>query len=209
MDTSRFRVKAALVLGLASLAGFASADRLFNIPTAKPLPNVGYRFEHLGGLNVGRASESFLAFSAFNGVEVEARRRLRDNESGRLTFDLSYNVIGPVAGTSPGISVGILDTFNETRDGIRTYVAFTFRELLEVSDLGENGDFTFGFQTGDLDALFAGFSLPLSSRTKFITEWNGARLTTGFDYTPIKGLSARVFTQDNILLAGISFTRKF
>lgn len=199
-----------LCLGLLGLlASVAFADRLVNVPTARPLGKNAIRFEYLGGLNNSGAEEQFVAFSVLNGFEFEARRRIRPQENGRTTFDLAYNVLGPVASTAPGISVGLLDGLGETLDGRRAFLALTFRELLDVGEVGENGDVTLGYQSGSLSGFFVGISLPFSGRTRMIVEHNGARLTSGFETNLIKGLDARLFVQDQLLLGGISFSRRF
>jgi hypothetical protein len=191
------------------VASVASADRLVNVPTARPLGKNAIRFEYLGGLNNSTAEEQFVAFSVLNGLEFEVRRRIRPEESGRSTFDLGYNILSPVASTAPGISVGVLDGLGETLDGRRAFIALTFRELLDVGEVSENGDVTLGYQTGSLSGLFVGISLPFSGRTRMIVEHNGARLTSGFETNLVKGLDARLFIQDQLLLGGIIFSRKF
>jgi hypothetical protein len=191
------------------VAGVASADRLVNVPTARPLSKNAIRFEYLGGLNSSTAEEQFVAFSVLSGLEFEVRRRIRPDENGRSTFDLGYNLLSPVASTAPGISVGVLDGLGETLDGRRAFIALTFRELLDIGEVGENGDVTLGYQTGSLSGLFVGISLPFSGRTRMIVEHNGARLTSGFETNLLKGLDARLFIQDQLLLGGISFSRKF
>lgn len=193
----------------AAIASTASADRLVNVPTARPLSKNAIRFEYLGGLNNSSAQEQFVAFSVLNGLELEVRRRIRPEESGRTTFDLGYNILSPVASTAPGISLGLLDGLGETVDGRRAFLALTFRELLDIGEVGENGDVTLGYQTGKLSGLFVGISLPFSGRTRMIVEHNGARMTSGLESNLTKGLDARIFIQDNLLLGGISFSRKF
>ncbi len=197
------------VLFVVSAAGSALADRLVNVPTARPLSKNALRFEYLAGLNNTSAEEEFLAFSVLNGLEFEVRRRLRPDESGNVTFDLGYNILSPVASTAPGISLGVLDGLGKTVDGRRAFLALTFRELLDIGEVGENGDFTLGYQTGSLSGFFVGISLPFSGRTRMIVEHNGARLTGGLETNLTKGLDAKVFVQDKLLLGGISFSRKF
>jgi hypothetical protein len=201
--------KVLVTSSLALLASMTFADRLVNVPTARPLSKNAIRFEYLGGLNNSSAEEEFVAFSVLNGLEFEVRRRLRPDENGKTTFDLGYNILSPVASTAPGISLGVLDGLGETVDGRRAYIALTFRELLDVGEVGENGDMTLGYQTGSLSGLFIGISLPFSGRTRMIVEHNGARLTSGFETDLVKGLDARIFIQDQLLLGGISFSRKF
>lgn len=207
MSASFGRVWGLVFVGL--LSGQAMADRLVNVPTARPLSKNAVRFEYLAGLNNTGAQEQFMAVSVLNGLEFELRRRIRPEENGRTTFDLGYNILSPVASTAPGISVGLLDGLDETVDGRRAFIALTFRELLEVGEVGENGDVTIGVQSGSMNSVFFGFSLPFSGRTRLIVEDNGARVTAGIETNFLKGLDAKLYVQDKLLLGGVSFSRRF
>lgn len=195
-----------VVLGFSA---FSFADRIVNVPVARTIGYRAVRYESLYGVNEIGTREQFLAVSPIRFVEIEFRNRQRLGENGRLTFDVSRNLTPAISGTAPGLSVGILDALNETLDGRRGYIALTFKELLEVSDTGEPGEVTIGFQSGSKDSAFLGISLPLSARTRFLTEHNGFRLTAGLESEVLKGFRARTFVQDRTLLMGLSYSIKF
>ena len=168
-----------------------------------------FQFTDLESTNQAGSRDRSSGYSPIHGFEFDFRQRMRADESGHLTMDFAYNFIAPVASISPGISVGMLDAFNETVDGKRTYVAFTFRELLQVGEKGANGDVTMGVQFGHLNSGFVGVSLPLSENFRLLTEHNGARISTGFELEAAKGIRARVVTQEGTLLFGLNLTHRF
>ena len=187
----------------------AHADRLVNTPVARSLPVGTFRYETLYGSNQPGVREQFIAFSPVLGLEFEARNRERNNETGKFTFDAAFNLIAPVATFSPGISIGVLDALGETIDGRRTYLAITFRELLDVGERSIGGDVTFGYQTGRLNTVFVGVNLPLSTRTRFIAEHNGARITAGFELRLNRMIAFKLYSQESYVLSGISLSTKF
>jgi hypothetical protein len=160
-------------------------------------------------MNQGGSRDRLIGYSPLTGVEFDFRQRFRPNENGHGTFDLAYNFVSPVAALAPGISVGMLDGLNETIDGRRTYIAFTFRELLDVGEKGANGEVTMGVQFGHLNTGFVGVSLPLSSNLRFLVEHNGARISTGFDLSLQNRIHGRVITQDGLLMLGLNYSHRF
>jgi hypothetical protein len=188
---------------------FAQADRILNVPIGRSLPFHVLRTETLFGLNERGSREQFMAFTLFSGVEVELRNRNRDDDRGNTTADFAYNLISPVASLSPGVSFGILDSANKSLDGSRGYMAITFREMFDIGQVGEAGDVTIGFQFGSLNSGFWGASLPISGRTRLLFEHNGARASAGIESNLYPGLNLRIFTQQETLLAGVSYSVRF
>ena len=132
------------------------ADRLFSIPMGRSLPKGLVRFEALTAPKNRFAHDEFLAFSPLSSLEFELRNRDRNFESNNPSVDVSYNLVTPIAGLAPGISVGVLDATNETDFQRRAFIAITFRELFDVSQAGEYGDLTFGYQFGSSTSGFVG-----------------------------------------------------
>jgi hypothetical protein len=198
-----------LSVSLGLIAGLVHADRILNVPTGRTMGLGTFRAEYLYGLNNRGAKEQFIGFSPVSSLDIELRNRFRFDDPGNLTADVSYNYVAPVPSISPGISFGVLDASNRTLDGRRGFVAITFREALDIGQVSENGDFTIGMQFGGISSGFMGVALPLSGRTKFLFEHNGARLTGGIESNLIKGLNLRVFTQENLLLGGLSYAIRF
>jgi hypothetical protein len=191
------------------VATCAHADRLFSIPMGRSLPKGTYRFEQLSSATNRFAKEQFFAFVPISELEIELQRRERSFESNGIGVNLSYNLFTPIAGLSPGISVGVLDSLNETALRRRGFIAITFRDLFDVSQNGEYGDVTFGYQFGSKTAGFIGCQLPFSTQLKAIAEFNGQDLTTGLSFQFSSEFRGRVFIQNNITLAGFSYSHRF
>lgn len=187
----------------------AFGDRLIDVPIGRSLRMGSFQISDMEGMNQGGAHDRYFAYAPLVGLEFAIRERSRPGESGHSTLDFSYNFVAPVAALSPGISVGILDGLNETLDGRRTYVAVTFRELLDVGDKGANGEVTMGVQFGRLNTGFVGVSLPLSINFRLMAEHNGARISAGFELGIDKSIHARVITQDGTLLLGLNLSHRF
>jgi len=191
------------------LCGFAFADKVIDVPTGRSLPKGTFQFYDMEATNQNGARDRYLAYAPIMGLEFGLRQRMRPNESGETTFDFAYNFLSPVSSVAPGISVGMLDVLDQTIDGQRTYLAITFRELLQVGERGANGEVTMGVQFGQLNTGFVGVSLPLSQNFRLLTEHNGNRISTGFELEMAKGIKARVVTQEGTLLMGLNLSRRF
>ena len=168
-----------------------------------------FQISDMEGANQSGTRDRYFAYAPLTGIEFGLRQRMRPGESGHTTFDFAYNLIAPVASLSPGISVGMLDGLNETPDGRRTYIAFTFRQLLDVGDKGANGEATMGVQFGHINSGFVGVSLPLSTNARFLVEHNGVRISTGFELAFARTARARVITQEGTLLLGLNLSHRF
>ena len=187
----------------------AFGDRVIDVPIGRSLRMGTFQISDMEGMNQSGSRDRYFAYSPLVGLEFAVRERMRPGELGRATLDFSYNFIAPVAALSPGISVGILDGLNETVDGRRSYVAFTFRELLDVGNKGANGEVTMGVQFGHLNTGFVGVSLPLSNNLRLLAEHNGVRISTGFELGIDKSIRARLITQDGTLLLGLNLSHRF
>ena len=202
-------MRAWLSIGILGVGAFAFGDRLIDVPIGRSLAMGTFLISDAEGANQSSSRDRYIGYSPLTGVEFDFRQRVRPGESGHTTFDISYNIISPVADLSPGISVGMLDGLNETLDGRRTYIAFTFRQLLDVGEKGANGEVTMGVQFGHLNTGFVGVSLPLSGNARFLVEHNGVRISTGFELAIAKTVRTRVITQEGTLLLGLNLSHRF
>jgi hypothetical protein len=200
---------AMVVLAGSAISPHALADRIFSIPIGRALPLGTLKLEMAASGNSRISRDRYVAFTPIPKLEIETRSRQRAGESGDWTYDFSYNFLPPVPGLAPGISIGMLDTLGNTLDGKRAFIAITFREQLEVGQVGEYGDVTIGYQTGKLTSPFVGATLPFSGTTRLLFEHNGARVTVGLQERLYRGLTLRVFTQDNATFGGLVYQRKF
>lgn len=187
----------------------AFGDRVIDVPIGRSLRMGTFQISDLEGMNQSGARDRYFAYAPLIGLEFAVRQRMRPGESGHTTVDFAYNFVAPVAGLSPGISVGVLDGLNETLDGRRAFIAVTFRELLDVGDKGANGEATLGLQFGSTNTAFVGVSLPLSNNLRFLAEHNGYRISTGFELAIDKSIKGRLFTQDGTLLLGLNLSHRF
>ena len=197
------------VLLFTSLGCAAFADRVIDVPIGRSLAMGTFQASFLEATNQNGAHDRYLAFAPITGFEIAIRERARAGESGHGTVDFAYNIVAPVAALSPGISVGMLDSLNETIDGRRTYVAATFRQLLDVGEKGANGEVTMGIQFGHLNSGFVGASIPLADNFRFLAEHNGARISAGFELALAKTVRVRAISQEGTLLFGLNLSRRF
>lgn len=202
-------MRTAILLCTIALSNFANADRILNLPIARTIGFRNVRYESFAYTNTVGNSDQFLAFSPIQNWEIEARQQRRPNFGSRETFDFQRNLLPAFVSTSPGISVGMLDTMNNTLEGRRGFVALTFKELLEVSEAGEPGEVTLGYQFGRRTSGFVGGTLAISSRTRLFFEHNGQALTVGADSEILPKLKVRMFTTENTLGFSINYTVRF
>ena len=195
-----------LVVGVCSLA---LADRIIDVPIGRSLRMGTFQFSDMEGMNQSGTHDRYFAYAPLVGLEFDFRQRSRPGESGHTTLDMAYNFFAPVASLSPGISVGVLDALNETLDGRRTYVALTFRELLDIGDRGVNAEATLGVQFGSINTGFVGVSLPLSTNFRLLAEHNGFRISAGFELAFDKSVRLRAITQEGTFLLGLNLSRRF
>lgn len=198
-----------LSIVIVSLGALSFGDRIVDVPIGRSLLMGTFQISDLEGMNHGGVHDRYLAYSPLRGFEFGLRQRTRPKETDKLTFDVAYNIVAPVAGLSPGISVGMLDGLNQTIDGRRTYVAFTFRELLDVGQKGSNGEATMGVQFGHINSGFVGVNIPFSDNFRLLVEHNGARISTGFEYAVDKSVRARIISQEGLFLMGLNLSRRF
>lgn len=197
------------ILFCLGLFSTAMADRLIDIPTGRALPKGMLQFSNLEAFNQNGSRDRYLAFAPLPSFEFAVRQRMRPGESGDATLDFAYNLLPPVASVTPGISVGVLDALDETLDGQRTYLAMTFRELLEVGERGAYGEVTLGVQFGSINTGFFGASLPMSQNFRLLAEHNGYRISAGFEYQIAQAIRVRAVTQEGTFLMGLNLSRRF
>jgi hypothetical protein len=198
-----------VTLVVVGFGAMSFGDRIVDVPIGRSLQMGTFQISDMEGMNQGSVHDRYVAYSPLHGFEFGIRQRTRPSETDKVTADFAYNIVAPVAALSPGISVGMLDALNATVDGRRTYVAVTFRELLDVGQKGSNGEATMGIQFGHINSGFVGVNLPLSNNFRFLVEHNGARISTGFELALDKKVKARIITQEGTLLMGLNLSRRF
>jgi hypothetical protein len=198
----------ALVLGAASLA---TADRLITIPLGRKVPFDNFKFDTFIEMSSGRTWDRYIGFGLTHEIEIDYHGEKIDHGPMRDTFDLSYNLISPLVNQAPGISAGVQDVLNRTRNGRRVYIATTWRQA--VDNVGKGNlpfETTLGVSEGHDVRPFVGVSIPLSDQVRFLTEHDGFRIATGFEYKAFKNaFSARLIYRDQDVMFGANLTLKF
>lgn len=185
------------------------ADRLITVPTGTKVFSGHLKLEGLRWQD-DDSERAWVTYGVNRSVEVGITYFRPSGETGKLSFDASYNIVSPILDTSPGISVGFLDGANVTPEGRAFYLATTFR-------LGNDGEYNqdvptelhFGFWTRRTGLMFVGASLPLSQQVRLVAEHDSKSLTAGVDLRPMKPLSIKLLAREGRPAFGLAWTQKF
>jgi len=191
------------------LAAFASADRLIDIPTARKIVYLDFRYEFRAQPFAGGAYEHYLGIGVGKAFELDLRNVVPMAGRPEGTFDFAYDYIAAIPGASPGISMGVQDAANVTQDGRRFYAVTTYREPLDVINGSVNTDVTIGVQTGSLTSPFVGFLLPFSKQFFLVGEDSGFRVSAGIELRPANNVSIRFVTRGSTTLLSLSASSRF
>lgn len=202
-------LRPSLVLCVLALSLCVQADRLINMPTGTKILKKTIKFDTIfqQGDWSGKARHSigFAILDSFDAELVYERFRPRAQAG---TFNFSYNYVVPVEDITPGISVGVMDAANRTRDGRMLYFAATFR-YSQLGDFNANtpAEATIGAGLGR--GLFLGAVLPMTDSFRLIAEHDGLKLQAGFEIRPVKDLYFRwVHAQDRSQM-NLGFVQRF
>jgi hypothetical protein len=160
----------------------------------------------LGG---GRTQEYFFGFGLSPFLDMEIRSEYFDGSSPKGTFDIGYNYISPIPDITPGITLGVQDALDQTRDGLRFFGAITYRPVFSTINGDIPADLTIGVFAGSRNAPFAGGTIPFSREFRFLYEYNGTRFASGIEVLPMKDLGFRLVFRDRDVLGGMHYTRRF
>lgn len=199
------RVFPLLVLGLASGAW---ADRLINVPVATKLVAGTVRYEQAFGLSDRAVRRESLLYAVDDTLEVEARH-LRSDGSDAFTLDLYATLLSPFKGYAPGFAFGVRDALGATGDGLRPWVAVTFREPFQLGEIERGADFTIGAFFGRHGSALVGFSIPFGPDLRLLAENDGYRLSAGFQYAPVRSLELRLLVEDLTPLGSLRYSIRF
>ncbi len=198
------------MLGLVSLAGWARAERLIEIPTGTKIPFGAVRFERVQPLGGGREGESLLGLGI--GLSFDTELRLVDRGGGRQigTFDFAYNYVTPFMGLTPGISFGVQDALSRSERGRRYFAALTYRDPAQAIGGELPLDLTLGFFYGrDRSTPFIGVSMPFAEPMRLLMEHDGLELRAGVELRPLPGLRGRVIFSDRSVLTSLGYMLRF
>jgi hypothetical protein len=191
------------------LPAVSQADRVISMPTGRKIPFGVVQLEYAGDVRNSGAFESYFGVGASPEIELEVR--YRQMASGKRTAGVSvgYNLITQIPDLSPGITVGLQDVGNAGIDGRRVYLAFTNRMSVTAFDGDQYADLTFGIAVDDRVKPMLGFTLPLASSFRLLTEHDGRKLSAGVEIRPARTLCARYFVSGSDNFLSLGFTHRF
>lgn len=202
-------MRLAASLAVLFLAAASQADRLITVPTARKIPIGTVRYEFRLDPASNGFRENLLGIGINTFMDMEIRNESGGGRPDALTFDLSYNVIAPLPGLTPGLSFGVQDALDKTPDGRRFYGAFTSRETFTTANGDYPADITLGIIGGKVVTPFVGVLLPFSQEFHILAEHNGLRISAGAEYRVRPWLNLRAQVQGRIPQYGAQVTWKF
>jgi len=168
------------------------------------------KYEGLWEQSSARTVRNYFGFGVTDAIDAQIETEKFDEVRTRATFDLSYNYIPPITGIGPGISFGVQDVMNNSRDGRRFYVAVTQREgYVDTVNGSIPLEFTLGGYFGSINSPFVGVMVPFTDRVRFLAEYNGKRITAGLDLRPFNNIGLRAVFEEHDLLVGAQVSIKF
>jgi hypothetical protein len=196
-------------LPLLALVAISDADRLITIPTARKLPFKTIRYELRFQPDSFGTRESLLGIGIGPAFETELRSLQIPSMGSTNTFDFAYNYIAAFPGVSPGISVGVQDAADQTREGRRFYGVTTYRVPCTTANGDYPADVSLGMYAGRHWSPFVGVLIPFSQEIHLLAEDNGSVIAAGFEYRPTPSLNLRFQVRDNRPLMGFQWMTHF
>lgn len=182
------------------------ADRLIDIPIARKVPVGEFRLDAQLEASRIRSDRFFLATGINQNFDIEFRTE-RTSPGARVgTFDLGYNLQPPITDLSPGISIGVQDALDLTKDGRRAYAVVTYRQGVADDSVNSFIDTSIGIRVGKHTFPFLGVDLPIAGQLHGLVEHNGERISAGLEARILPTFKVRLLWQehDTILSAQYS-----
>ncbi|MEP0766370.1 MAG: hypothetical protein HRF45_07520 [Fimbriimonadia bacterium] len=200
---------AALVIA-AMAAVTVHGDRLFDIPTGSIAQRGTLRMDFFAATSDLDLNRQRLQVTATKNVELTVSREALPGIHTRESLDFHYNYVPPITERFPGISVGVLDVLGHTKAGRAPYLAFSY-SLPMMNAAAWEKDFLlhFGFGSGAIGGVFAGFEFPLTNNFTLWGEHDSRRINAGAQWTPSRGLGIRLFMSDSRAWFGLGFIHTF
>lgn len=180
---------ALLVIGLLCVTP-AFADRLLFTPVGGKLRSDQIRSEvFFEGYQGARLL--YVGAGIGDSFDFEVNERWSRGQSRQATLDFSYNYVNPFPDYAPGISFGVLDLADQTREGLSLFAVITWRyNQLDPWNDETPLEFSIGTGTGRFTGVFVSARLPFSNQLRFLIEHDSQEVAAGFEIVPIK--NARV-----------------
>lgn len=201
-----------LLLALSvGLAPACLADRLITIPIGRKIPFRSIKVDSFAELSSARSLDHWIGVGVTPEFELSYHRERIADGPLRDTFDVAYNYVTPLINQAPGISAGVQDVLNQTRDGRRFYLAVTWRQAADNIGMGNVPfEVTLGISQGDRTLPFVGASLPLTESLRLLAESNGNRIASGLELRLFRNqFGARLIVRDQDVMLGANLTLRF
>lgn len=205
-------MRAPLVLTLTlGVAAISFADRVITVPMGRKVPFRSFKIDTFYELSRARSFDRWVGIGISPEFEVAYRGERINGGEVRDSLDIAYNYVTPLTNQAPGISVGVQDVANRTRDGRRFYLAVTWRTAADNIGMGNVPfDVTLGLSQGDRTLPFVGVSMPFTENFRGLAESNGNRIATGFELRLFRNAFAgRLIIRDQDVMVGATLNLKF
>ncbi|MCL6623783.1 MAG: hypothetical protein K6T17_04075, partial [Fimbriimonadales bacterium] len=123
-------------------------DQIFFLPTGYTLQPQEVRFLWLSPTKAQREKVALIGVGVVHNWEVNGLWEEKKSGDKTVSLNIQHSIVQPYPDLFPGISVGVLDLFNETEEGRSFYVAGTWQTLIYTDwATTERGSFTVGVGT--------------------------------------------------------------
>lgn len=157
-----------------------------------------------------RNSRYYIGAGITDAIDAHITGEVFDGRRMRTSIDVSYNYIPPITGIGPGLSFGIQDALGVTRDGRRFFIAITNRDgYVDTVSGSVPAEITIGGYFGAINAPFIGASLPFTDYVRFLSEYDGRRVSAGVEVRPVKDIGIRAVFEGRDVLLGAQLTVRF
>lgn len=195
-------------MGVAPICG---ADRLITIPLGRKIPFMNLKLDTFSELSRSRTWDRFIGFGVTPEIEADYHGERIDDGPMRDTLDLSYNYVAPIINQSPGISLGVQDLLNRTRNGRQFFVATNWR--MAVDTIGKGNlplDVTLGISQGSRALPLVGVSIPFAQDLRLLAEDDGVHIASGIEFRSSNNqFGARLIVRDQDVMVGANLTLRF
>lgn len=199
-------VLGACVIGLTTV-GFA--DRLITTPMGKKIPRNAAKLEFLSQPSRDSVM-GWIGYGVNESIEIEFYGESFDSNKITPGLNLSYNYLSPITDLAPGISFGVLDVTDQTREERGVYAAITFY-FGNDGELNQNEPtiFTLGGWSRNGGSFFFNAAFPFSEQFRLIGENDGDRLAAGLEFEPFEGASLKYLFVGGSPTVGFGLMKRF
>jgi len=199
-------VLGACVIGLTTM-GFA--DRLITTPMGKKIPRKAAKLEFLSQPSRDSVM-GWIGYGVNESIEIEIYGESFDSSKITPGLNLSYNYLSPITDLAPGISFGVLDVTDQTREERGVYAAITFY-FGNDGELNQNEPtiLTLGGWSRNGGSFFFNAAFPFSEQFRLIGENDGDRLAAGLEFEPFEGASLKYLFVGGSPTVGFGLMKRF